>query len=47
VYIVVIKNELPRGRLVDLGFNWIYLEQYRTIEDDISSIKAITVDDVH
>ncbi len=44
---LVIKNELPMGRLVELGFNWIYLEQYRTIEDDINAIKAVTVDDVH
>ena len=44
---LVIKNELPMGRLLDLGFNWTYLERYRTIEDDINSIKAVTVDDVH
>jgi predicted Zn-dependent peptidase len=44
---LVLKNELPMGRLLDLGFNWTYLEQYRTIEDDIHSIKAVTVDDVH
>jgi len=44
---LVIKNELPMGRLIDLGFNWIYLERYRTIEDDISDIRAVTVDDVH
>jgi predicted Zn-dependent peptidase len=43
---LVIKNELPMGRLVDLGFNWVYLEQYRTIEDDINAIKAVTVDDI-
>jgi len=43
---LVIKNELPMGRLIDLGFNWIYLEQYRTIQDDISAIKAVTLDDV-
>jgi predicted Zn-dependent peptidase len=35
------------GRLIDLGFNWIYLEQYRTIEDDINAVRAVTVDDVH
>jgi predicted Zn-dependent peptidase len=34
------------GRLIDLGFNWIYLQQYRTIEDDINAIKAVTADDV-
>jgi predicted Zn-dependent peptidase len=43
---LVIKNELPMGRLADLGSNWIYLEQYRTIEDDINAIKAVTVDDI-
>ena len=44
---LVLKNELPMGRLLDLGFNWTYLEEYRTIEEDINSIKAVTVDDVH
>jgi len=43
---LVIKNELPMGRLVDLGFNWTYLQQYRTIEDDVIAIKEVTVDDV-
>jgi len=44
---LVLENELPMGRLNALGSNWIYLEQYRTIEEDINSIKAVTVDDVH
>jgi predicted Zn-dependent peptidase len=44
---LVIKNELPMGRLIDLGANWIYLQQYRTIEDDINAIKAVTADDIH
>jgi predicted Zn-dependent peptidase len=44
---LVIKNELPMGRLIDLGANWIYLQQYRTIQDDINAVKAVTVDDVH
>jgi len=44
---LVIKNELPMGRLVDLGFNWTYLQEYQTIEDDVNAIKAVTVDDVH
>jgi predicted Zn-dependent peptidase len=43
---LVIKNELPMGRLVDLGFNWTYVGQYRTIEEDVSAIKAVTVEDV-
>ncbi|MBN2020994.1 MAG: insulinase family protein [Sedimentisphaerales bacterium] len=44
---LVIKNELPMGRLVDLGFNWTYLRQYRTIEQDVSSIKAVAVADIN
>lgn len=43
---LVIKNELPMGRLVDLGFNWIYLEQYFTIESEIRAIKDVTVADI-
>jgi len=44
---LVIKNELPMGRLIDLGFNWIYLKQYRTVDDDINAIKAVTVEDIN
>ncbi|MHC4621730.1 MAG: M16 family metallopeptidase, partial [Planctomycetota bacterium] len=44
---LVIKNELPMGRLIDLGFNWIYLKEYRTVADDTSAIKAVTVDEVN
>jgi predicted Zn-dependent peptidase len=44
---LVIKNELPMGRLIELGFNWVYLKEYHTIEDDINSIKAVTTDEIH
>jgi len=44
---LVLENELPMGRLSALGSNWVYLKQYRTIEDDIGAIKAVTIDDVH
>lgn len=44
---LVIKNELPMGRLIDIGLNQIYLEQYRTIEDDICAINAVTINDVN
>jgi predicted Zn-dependent peptidase len=44
---LVIKNELPMGRLSDLGSNWLYLEQYRRVEEDVSAIKAVTVDDIN
>jgi len=44
---LVIKNELPMGRLENLGVNWIYLKEYRTVEDDIKAIKAVKTDDIH
>jgi len=44
---LVIKNELPMGRLGDLGSNWLYLGQYRTVEEDVNAIKAVSVDDIN
>jgi predicted Zn-dependent peptidase len=44
---LVIKNEVPMGRLVDLGFHWMYLGEYRSIEQDVESVKAVTVDRVN
>ena len=43
---LVIKNELPMGRLADLGFNWTYLQQYRTVEEDITAVKVVRSDDI-
>jgi predicted Zn-dependent peptidase len=43
---LVIKNELSMGRLIDLGFNWTYLKEYRTISDDVEAIKCVSIDDV-
>jgi predicted Zn-dependent peptidase len=44
---LVLKNELPMGRLVDLGFNWVYLGKYRQIDEDIKSIKAVTTAEIN
>ncbi len=44
---LVLKNELPMGRLVDLGFNWMYLGEYRPVEQDVEAIKAVQVDDIN
>ncbi len=43
---LVIKNELPMGRLIDLGFNWTYLQQYHTVEEDMNAIKAVNLTDI-
>jgi len=43
---LVIRNELPMGRLIDLGMSWAYLKTHRLIQDDINAIKAVTVQDI-
>jgi len=44
---LVLKNEIPMGRLVDLGFNWTYLGRYRKIEEDVNAVKAVTVAEIN
>ena len=44
---LVLKNELPMGRLGDLGSNWMYLGAYRSIEQDVEAVKTLTADDVN
>ena len=44
---LTIKCEQPMGRLTNLGFNWVYLKQYRSMAEDIESVKAVTVNDVN
>lgn len=44
---VALKSEQPMGRLVNLGFNWVYRNEYLSVAQDIEHIRAVTVDDVH
>lgn len=43
---ITIKNEIPMGRLLELGINWVYLKEYRPIEEEIKKIKKVTIDDL-
>ncbi|MBN1787397.1 MAG: insulinase family protein [Sedimentisphaerales bacterium] len=43
---MTIKNEIPMGRLIELGINWVYLNKYRPIEEEIQRIKDVTLDDL-
>lgn len=43
---LTIQCEQPMGRLVSLGFNWVYNKQYRSVRQDIDAIGAITLDDI-
>lgn len=39
---VVRGNERPMGRMQALGFNWSYLHRYRSVDDDLRALEAVT-----
>ncbi|MBN2375945.1 MAG: insulinase family protein [Sedimentisphaerales bacterium] len=43
---VTLNGELPMGRLVPLGFNWVYRREYRRLAEELERIKAVTRDDI-
>jgi predicted Zn-dependent peptidase len=43
---VVLGSERPRGRLFTVGSNWINRQTYRSVQDDLNSIEAVTLDDI-
>jgi predicted Zn-dependent peptidase len=44
---LTIGSEQPMGRLVSLGFNWVYCQEYRGVADDVASVRGVTVDDIN
>jgi len=43
---LTIKCEQPMGRLVSLGFNWVYNQQYRSVKEDVDVVHGVTLDDI-
>lgn len=43
---IVLRSERPMGRLMPLGFNWVYRQEYRTVDDDLATLNAINLDDI-
>jgi predicted Zn-dependent peptidase len=43
---VVLSSEKPRGRLFNVGFNWIQRRQYRSVKDDLDRVEAVTREQV-
>ncbi|MBN1436867.1 MAG: insulinase family protein [Sedimentisphaerales bacterium] len=41
-----LSGELPMGRLVPLGFGWVYRKDYIPLADEIAAIQAVTHDDI-
>jgi predicted Zn-dependent peptidase len=42
---VVLASEKPRGRLFNVGNNWLQRRIYRSVQDDLELIDAVTRDD--
>lgn len=40
---VVRGNERPMGRMASVSFNWHYLNEYRTADDDLAAIDGVTL----
>ena len=43
---IVLRGERPMGRLSSLGGNWMYRQEYRSIADDLQSIRRITLQEI-
>ena len=41
-----LNGELPMGRLVPLGFGWVYRKEYRSLAAEIAAIQAVSHDDI-
>jgi predicted Zn-dependent peptidase len=44
---VVLSSERPRNRLFSVGGNWIGQHEYRSVQDDLATVDAVTLDGVH
>jgi len=43
---MTLRCEQPMGRLVNLGFNWVYNKNYRSVAQEVDGIKSVTLNDI-
>jgi len=43
---IVLSSERPMGRLGSLGSNWIYRDSYRSVQDDLDTVRSVTTADI-
>ena len=43
---IVRGSERPKGRMQAIGRNWVYLQQYRTVDEELASFDAVSLADV-
>lgn len=41
-----LSGEAPMGRMMSLGGQWLYLRSYRTLDEEIEKLMAVTTDDL-
>lgn len=43
---VVLRSERPMGRLSSLGSNWVYRKEYRSVADDLQTLRSMSAADI-
>jgi len=43
---ITLHGEIPMGRLVSLGFGWVYRKEHRSLAQELELLKAVTVEDI-
>ncbi len=43
---IVLGSERPRGRLFAVGSDWVYRREYRSVEEELEAVAALTADDL-
>jgi predicted Zn-dependent peptidase len=43
---VVLSSERPRGRLFNVGANWLHRHEYRSVKDDLDAVDSVTLDQI-
>ena len=43
---VVLGSERPRGRLFNIGGNWLQRREYRTVKDDLDAVESVTLAEI-
>jgi len=44
---VVLGGERPRNRLFNVGGNWLQRREYRSVANDLATVDAVTLNEVH
>lgn len=44
---IVLSAERPRGRMFVVGSDWVHRREYRSVDDDLKTVAAIKLDDLH